>query len=123
VAIVATLNGVLIQTIMASRVLYGLADRGHLPLVFSKVFSRTQTPVIATLTVVAIIAILALSLPITTLAEHTSQIVLGIFVLVNFALIRIKMTANSDQVYFRVPMVVPILGVITSVLLFGTSFL
>jgi len=123
VAIVATLNGVLIQTIMASRVIYGLADRGHLPLVFSKVFSRTQTPVIATLTVVAIIAILALSLPITTLAEHTSQIVLGIFVLVNSALIRLKMTANSDHVYFRVPMVVPILGVISSVLLFGTSFL
>lgn len=30
VAIVATVNGVLVQMIMASRVLYGLADRGHM---------------------------------------------------------------------------------------------
>ncbi|MEM8977829.1 MAG: APC family permease, partial [Pseudomonadota bacterium] len=35
VAIVATVNGVLIQMIMASRVLYGLADRGHLPSVLA----------------------------------------------------------------------------------------
>jgi amino acid transporter len=31
VAIVATVNGVLIQMIMASRALYGLGQRGHLP--------------------------------------------------------------------------------------------
>lgn len=123
VAVVATLNGVLIQTIMASRVIYGLADRGHLPRVFSNVSQRTQTPIFATLAVVSIIAALALSLPITSLAEHTSQIVLGIFVIVNVALIRLKMTQQGDGAYFRVPMVVPILGVITSVLLFGTSFL
>jgi APA family basic amino acid/polyamine antiporter len=123
VAIVATLNGVLIQTIMASRVIYGLADRGHLPVVFAKVSERTQTPVVATLAVVLIIAMFALSLPITSLAEHTSQIVLFIFVLVNVALIRIKLMHQGEGGYFRVPMVVPVLGVITSMLLFGTSFL
>lgn len=123
VAIVATLNGVLIQTIMASRVIYGLADRGHLPVVFAKVSERTQTPVVATLAVVLIIAMFALSLPITSLAEHTSQIVLLVFVLVNVALVRLKMMHLGKGSYFRVPMVVPVLGVITSMLLFGTSFL
>ena len=123
VAIVATLNGVLIQTIMASRVIYGLADRGHLPTVFSNVSQRTQTPVVATLVVVLVIGLLALSLPITSLAEHTSQIVLLVFVLVNVALIRLKLSHQDTGPYFRVPMIVPVLGVITSVLLFATSFI
>lgn len=123
VAIVATLNGVLIQTIMASRVIYGLADRGHLPVVFAKVSSRTKTPVLATTIVALIIGVLALSLPITALAEHTSQIVLCVFVLVNVALIRLKTKHTADGVYFRVPMFVPVMGVMTSVALFATSFL
>ncbi|WP_299692079.1 amino acid permease [uncultured Tateyamaria sp.] len=123
VAIVATLNGVLIQTIMASRVIYGLADRGHLPVAFAKVSHRTRTPVVATLAVVAIIGVLALSLPITDLAEHTSQIVLLVFVVVNVALIKLKLAQQTASAHFHVPMIVPVLGVITSLLLLGTSFL
>ncbi len=123
VAIVATLNGVLIQTIMASRVIYGLADRGHLPRVFARLSPLTRTPVVATVVVVLAIGTLALTLPITLLAEHTSQIVLLIFVLVNLALIRLKLSRQTGGVYFRVPMIVPVMGVITSLLLFATSFL
>ena len=123
VAIVATVNGVLIQMIMASRVLYGLADRGHLPAVLARVSHRTKTPVSATVVVVVIILLLALALPIDELAERTSQIVLFVFVLVNLALLRLKLSGNNDGDYFRVPMFVPILGVVTSVLLLGTAFL
>ncbi len=123
VAIVATLNGVLIQTIMASRVLYGLANQGHLPAALAQVSARTKTPTLASLVVVAIIAVLALSLPITALAQHTSQIVLTVFVLVNLALIRLKLMVDQPDAYFRVPLLVPVMGVATSVLLFATSFL
>ena len=112
VAVVATLNGVLIQTIMVSRVIYGLADRGHLPVVFAKVSERTQKPIVATFAVVFIIAMFALSTPITSLAEHTSWIVLLVLVLVNVALIQLKMKHQHAGGYFRVPMVVPVLGVI-----------
>jgi len=123
IAIVATVNGVLIQMIMASRVLYGLADRGHLPAAFAVVSPRTRTPVFATITVVLIIVFLAWALPIDALAERTSQIVLFVFVLVNAALIRLKLNGNRDGRYFEVPMVVPILGVVTSGLLFATAFI
>jgi len=123
IAIVATVNGVLIQMIMASRVLYGLADRGHLPGPLATVSRRTQTPVIATLCVVAIILVLASALPIDALAERTSQIVLFVFVLVNLSLIRLKLRGMSEAVHFRVPMAVPVLGVVTSALLFATAFL
>ncbi|WP_419741355.1 APC family permease [Ruegeria sp.] len=123
VAIVATVNGVLIQMIMASRVIYGLADRDHLPKVLAVVPKATQTPVVATLLVVAIIVLLTQTIPIGTLAERTSQIVLGVFVLVNVALILLKMKPDEAAKHFRVPLVVPIFGVITSTLLFGSGFL
>ncbi|WP_171126441.1 MULTISPECIES: APC family permease [unclassified Ruegeria] len=123
VAIVATVNGVLIQVIMASRVIYGLADRDHLPKVLAIVPKATQTPVVATLLVVAIIVLLTQTLPIGTLAERTSQIVLGVFVLVNISLILLKMQPDEAAKHFRVPLMVPILGVITSALLFGSGFL
>ncbi|WP_170787345.1 APC family permease [Ruegeria lacuscaerulensis] len=123
VAIVATVNGVLIQMIMASRVIYGLADRDHLPKVLAIVPKATQTPVVATLLVVAIIVLLTQTMPIGTLAERTSQIVLGVFVLVNISLILLKMRPDEAVKHFRVPLVVPILGVITSALLFGSGFL
>ena len=117
IAVVATVNGVLIQMIMASRVLYGLADRGHLPAAFATVSSRTQTPVIATLCVAAVIILLTLTLPIEALATRTSQVVLMIFALVNVALIRVKYRGPPVAPYFRVPLAVPYLGLITSVLL------
>lgn len=123
IAIVATVNGVLIQIIMASRVLYGLADRGHLFAFLAKVSTRTQTPVVATLTVMLIIMVLSLALPIEALAERTSQIVLFVFALVNVALIRLKLKRSDGGTHFVVPMSVPVLGVLTSVLLFATAWL
>jgi amino acid transporter len=123
VAIVATVNGVLIQMIMASRVLYGLADRGHLPAALAHVSPRTRTPIVATVSIVAIIALLSTTMPIDALAEWTSQIVLVVFVLVNLSLIRLKVAGQLDGDYFQVPIVVPAMGVITSVALFATAFL
>ncbi|MEM7523858.1 MAG: amino acid permease [Pseudomonadota bacterium] len=123
IAIVATVNGVLIQMIMASRVLYGLADRGQLPAVLATVSQRTQTPVVATLAVVCVIILLTLALPIDALAERTSQIVLFVFILVNAALIRLKFRREKETNHFKVPIFVPVFGVLTSVLLFGTAWL
>lgn len=118
VAIVATVNGVLIQMIMASRVIFGLADRGQLPAAFAQVSRRTRTPSVATACVVAAILCFSLLLPIEELAGWTSQIVLGVFVLVNLALIRLKARPDEGRAHFRTPLLVPILGVASSVLLF-----
>lgn len=123
VAIIATVNGVLIQMIMASRVLYGLADRGHLPALLARVSQRTKTPVIATIAVALLIMLFATMLPIDTLAARTSQIVLCVFIAVNIALIRLKLRGSEAGSHFRVPLFVPVLGVATSVMLLGTAFL
>ncbi len=108
IAIVATLNGIIVQIIMASRVIYGLTEQGLLPRWFGKVHPLTRTPLNATLLITAFILLLALSFPIEGLAETTSAITLIIFTLVNFSLIRIKLSGapaplGAVEVYPWVP--------------------
>ncbi len=114
IAIIATINGALIQVIMASRVLYGLAAQGSLPQVLAKVNGVTHTPLVATGLVVAIIFVLAYFLPIGELAELTSTIVLIVFSFVNLALLRLKWTGTPPTGdVFQVPVWVPILGLVS----------
>ncbi len=122
IAVVATVNGVLIQMIMVSRVLYGMADQGHLPKVLARLSERTQTPVVATVLVAVGILGLSLFLPVARLAEWTSQIVLYVFVCVNLALIAIKRRGTKARDIFTVPLVVPVFGAITSLALLIASF-
>ena len=90
IAIVATLNGIIVQIIMSSRVLYGLAQQGNLPAAFGTVHSVTRTPLFATVFTTALVLLFALLLPLHHLADLTSRITLVVFALVNLSLIRIK---------------------------------
>jgi len=115
IAIFATLNGGLIQIIMASRVLYGLASRGHLPAVLSRINATTRTPILATLIIAAVALALALWFPIEELAASTSLIVLIVFSIVNVALIKIKLKKSGkaeNSTFFIVPLWVPVLGLL-----------
>lgn len=123
IAALATLNGVLIQMIMSSRVLYGLASKDHLHKSLAYIHPKTRTPVVATALVVAIILILALFLPIGRLAEMTSQIALTIFSFVNLALIAMKIGKPLQTTGFQVPIWVPIAGLISCLLLLLSGFL
>ena len=118
VAAVATVNGIIIQVIMAARVLYGLADQGTIPgaagRLLASVYARTGTPVVATAVVTLAVALLAVSFPIERLAGLTSQVVLVIFVLVNIALVLVKWRERGaldlPAAGFRVPFWVPVIG-------------
>ena len=125
IAIFAVLNGVMIQLIMSSRILYGIAREGWIPRMFAKVHPTTRTPIIATATIAAAVILLALTLPILRLAEMTSYLVLTVFTIVNLALVRIKLrdtTPMSET--FTVGLWVPTTGAIASmgVLLFDILF-
>ncbi|QDG78139.1 APC family permease [Labrenzia sp. PHM005] len=85
-ATIAMVNGILVQIVMASRVLYGMANEGLAPQWFAKVDDRRQTPARATLTVALIVLGLALFFPLVRLAEATSLFTLSVFALVNLAL-------------------------------------
>jgi APA family basic amino acid/polyamine antiporter len=118
IAIVATLNGVIIQIIMASRVLYGLGKQGALPKAFARISAITRTPLISTFFVTTLVLLLALTFPLEGLAEMTSRIVLIIFALVNLALIRLKLRGNEAATgAFTVRIWIPICGAISCVAL------
>ena len=113
IAIVATINGIIVQLIMAARVLYGLANQGSLPSALAEINKVTGTPVIATVFATALALVLALAFPIDLLAEWTSAITLSVFILVCAALIRIKASgAPAPQGTFIVPGWVPYAGII-----------
>lgn len=111
IAIVATLNGVVVQMIMTSRVLYGLANHGRLPRALARINPLTRTPLPATALAVAVALGLALAFPIGALAEWTSRITLAIFIVVCAALVRIKLRGSeAPSGTFIVPMWVPIVA-------------
>ena len=114
IAIVAILNGALVQVIMASRVLYGLSQQGALPAILGRVNSTTRTPLFATALVVGVVLILALWFRLAGLAEATSSIALAIFTIVNAALIRIRLRDGKPAEGVCYPLIVPILGLVLS---------
>jgi len=87
ISIIAIINGALIQIIMVSRVMYGMAGQKMAPQILGAVHPRTRTPLIATLLTGIIVVCFALWLPISTLAKTTSSLILVVFALVNFALL------------------------------------
>jgi amino acid transporter len=111
---IAVINGAMIQIIMASRVLYGLAAQGWLPSVLARVHPRVRTPLPATALVTGLILALALALPLVRLAEAASLITLVIFALVNAALWRIKRAGPTPPGLWSVPTAVPVAGVVVS---------
>lgn len=117
ISLIAVVNGALVQIIMASRVLYGMAAKNMAPSWFGSINWRTRTPVHATVLVTAIILLFALLMPITRLAQLTSLAMLLIFILVNLALVKIKRQMNGEYEGIRFPVAVPILGAMTALVL------
>jgi amino acid transporter len=117
ISLIAVINGALVQIIMASRVLYGMATSAMIADFFARVNPVTHTPINSTLIIIGLILVFALSLPITQLAQLTSFIMLVIFSLVNLALIQIKRRATIIYGGFQVPLAVPVLGAATTAIL------
>ena len=113
ISVISIFNGALVQLVMASRVLYGMSRRAWLPPVLSQVNRKTHTPIPAILSVSIVILLLALILPLLSLAKITSFITLTIFTLINLALLKIKLRGEQSP-GFTIPLWVPIAGVLFS---------
>ena len=118
IGVFATANGVIVQMLMSSRVIYGLSRQGALPAVLGTVDARTQTPKLATALVVLVVLVLALALPLDRLADMTSRIMLVIFGLVDAALVALKLRDRSSAGTgpppgLTVPLALPVLGFLT----------
>lgn len=118
IAVIAILNTLIVQIVMASRVIYGVAVQGGLPSFLAKVNPLTRTPVYATVVVAAIIIALASLFDLERLADSTSRITLVIFVLINASLIRIKLAGTPPPPNsFHAPFAAPLIGVVASAVL------
>ncbi len=89
IAALAMTNGILVQIVMAARVLYGMANEGLAPTIFGKVNKVRRTPALATFGVAGVVLALALLFPIAALAGATSSVVIAVFALVNLSLWRL----------------------------------
>ncbi|MCG6952705.1 MAG: APC family permease [Betaproteobacteria bacterium] len=123
VGLIAVINGALIQIIMGSRILYGMAREGWLPGALGRVHPRTQTPLATTALMAVAVLLLALWLPLVTLAKATSAILLAVFTLVNLALVRIKRRAPAPEGALALPLWVPVVALILTLAILGFELL
>ena len=122
IAIVATLNGVVVHMIMIARVLFGMARQGFLPSRLGTVNSVTGTPLVATAVGVAAILALAVALSLGGLADLAARGTLVIFAIINLALFKIKRSeASAPDNVFVCPVWVPVVGFVSTVALLAAD--
>lgn len=95
-AAIAMVNGILVQIIMASRLLYGMSREQMAPRFFGRVSRRRQTPWTGIAMVAGTVLVLGLVFPLLQLAELTSFIMLAVFTLVNASLFLIGRRSGAD---------------------------
>jgi amino acid transporter len=104
-SLLSVTNTALAQIIMASRILYGMSTDGTLPAWFSGVSPRTNTPVRATVFTGLVVLVFALALPLITLAEITSFIIILVFAVINAAYFRLRLRAETGSRVAVTPLV------------------
>lgn len=119
IAVIAALNGVLAQIVMAARVLFGLGRREPRLAVFYHSHPRFRTPARATLLIGLALIVAALSLPVAQLAGLTSGVLLVVFAVVNLSLIVLK--RRRPEAPFRAPDWVPWAGFVASLAALGAA--
>lgn len=113
IGIAAAVNGMLVQIIMGSRILYGLSTQGWLHKRFSKVHPSYGTPIISTALITLAVILGTLLFGLVSLAEITSLLILSAFTLINAGLVIIKYRDKSENAVVKVPIIVPLLGSIS----------
>ncbi len=108
-SLLSVTNSALAQIIMASRILYGMSRDAALPTWFSKVSPRTKTPVRATLFTGLIVLLFALALPLVTLAEITSFVIILVFALINASYFRLRLRAETGRRFAVTPLIAMVL--------------
>ncbi|MFB9675784.1 APC family permease [Streptosporangium vulgare] len=111
IALLAVGNTALINMLMASRLVYGMAREGIVPRVFAAVHSTRSTPWVAILFTVGVAAVLVATGDVGGLADTTVLLLLCVFTLVNVAVLVLRKD-RVDHDHFRAPSWMPILGAV-----------
>ena len=101
VALFATFNTVLLLLATGPRAMYGMSRRGLLPAVFGTIWARRGTPAVSILLTAVVSLLFVASGDIAFVAQVTNFAVFMLFVVVNGALIRLRMTRPNVLRPFR----------------------
>jgi amino acid transporter len=110
IGLLALSNGALINMIMASRLLYGMAQEGVVPRPFAAVLPARRTPWIAIAFTTSIAAVLVATGDLDSLADTTVALLVIVFGIVNVCVLVLR-REPADHEHFVVPTVVPVIGV------------
>ena len=113
IALMAVANSALINMIMASRIVYGMADQGIVARVFSRTLPSRRTPFVAIILTTAIAIALICTGDLATLADTTVILLLSVFTVVNVAALVLR-SNQVDHDHFQGPAIFPILGALVA---------
>jgi APA family basic amino acid/polyamine antiporter len=112
ISLLAVSNTALLNFLMGSRLLYGLAHLKVLPKFLDHVHPKRKTPTRAIFLVYGISLALCLTGEVSTLARSTSLLLLLVFITMNACLLKLKISGEKERPAFNVPIFVPALGAI-----------
>jgi amino acid transporter len=112
ITLFAVANTALVNYVTASRLIYGMAHQGLLPLRFGEVHAQRRTPHIAILALFLVTLPLVLIGTIAELAAATVLLLLLVFAVVNAALFILKQRKGEPHGFFEIPLAVPALGAV-----------
>jgi APA family basic amino acid/polyamine antiporter len=120
IALFSTFNTVLVLIMSASRLLWGVAEDGALPASLARVLPERRSPWIATLLVALVaVAVIFVFERIETVAEITNFALFVTFLLVNGAVIVLRIREPDTERPFRIPgslagiPLIPVLGILS----------
>ena len=124
ISMFAVSNTALINMLMASRLIYGMARQHVLPQVLGAVHPRRLTPWVAIVftTLIAFglifyVTAFANSDAISVLGGTTSLLLLAVFAMVNVAVLVLRRDVREDGGHFKTPTVLPVFGCLASLYL------
>ncbi|HEY5784871.1 MAG TPA: APC family permease, partial [Microlunatus sp.] len=119
ISMFAVANSALINMLMASRLLYGMANQKVLPPVLGKVLPGRRTPWVAILfTTVLAAGLLIFAGGVSQLGGTTALLLLAVFSVVNITCLVLRKDTKSHK-HFVAPTVIPIIGALCCAFLVG----
>ena len=111
IGLFAVVNSALINMLMASRLLYGMARENVIPSVFGRVHEGRRTPWVAIAFTSVIAIILVTSADITLLGGTTALLLLAVFTIVNIAVLVLRRDVVEHD-HFTAPRWTPWVGIV-----------
>src|SRR4051812_33442310 len=111
IGVFAVINSALINMLMASRLLYGMANEKIIPKELGTVHPLRRTPWVSILFTSAIAIVLVSTVDISVLGGTTALLLLVVFAIVNVAVLVLRREKGEPRL-FRAPTAIPVLAAI-----------